>query len=433
MQFKITGGKTLSGEIQLAGAKNAATKLMIATLLTDEPCVLEGMPNIGDVEITSELCKSVGSFIHKEGSTVTIATPEILTHKAGPLSRRNRIPILALGPLLARVGKAEVPFLGGDKIGARPVDIHLEALTQMGAKITATADTYQAEAPNGLKGARVSFRFPSVGATENTILAAVLAKGRTVIVNAAVEPEILDLIKFLQKMGAIIELGTNRMIAIEGVEKLHGAKHKVMPDRNEAVSFACLGLAAGGPVLVKDARQDDLITFLNAVRRVGGEYQVRSNGISFFRPEGVKFKGIEIETDTHPGFMTDWQQPFGVVLTQAEGLSVIHETIYEDRFGYIKDLNLMGANIKTLDKCMGELTCRFNGCNFAHSAVINGPTKLHGANTTVKDLRSGMVNIIAALIADGVSVLDGIEEIDRGYENIDDRLRALGAQIERIG
>jgi UDP-N-acetylglucosamine 1-carboxyvinyltransferase len=166
---------------------------------------------------------------------------------------------------------------------------------------------------------------------------------------------------------------------------------------------------------------------------VGGEYQVRSNGISFFRPEGVKFKGIEIETDTHPGFMTDWQQPFGVVLTQAEGLSVVHETIYEDRFGYIKDLNSMGANIKTLDKCMGELTCRFNGQNYAHSAVINGPTKLHGANTTVKDLRSGMVNIIAALIADGVSILDGIEEIDRGYENIDTRLRALGAEIERIG
>jgi len=433
MQFKITGGKKLSGEIQVAGAKNAATKAMIATLLTDEPCVLENMPGIGDVGITGELCKSIGSFISTEGSTITIATPEITTHKVGQLSRRNRIPILALGPLLARVGKAEVPFLGGDKIGARPVDIHLEGLSLMGAKITATADSYQAEAPDGLKGARITFRFPSVGATENVILAAVLAKGRTVIQNAAVEPEILDLIKLLQKMGAIIELGTNRMIAIEGVENLHGAKHRIMPDRNEAVSFACLGLAAGGPVLVKDARQDDLITFLNAVRRVGGEYQVRSNGISFFKPDGVTFKGIEIETDTHPGFMTDWQQPFAVVLSQAEGLSVVHETIYEDRFGYIKDLNTMGADIKTLNKCMGELTCRFNGCNFSHSAVISGPKKLHGANLTVKDLRSGMVNVIAALIADGVSIIDGVEEIDRGYENIVARLEALGAQIERIG
>ncbi|MDO8601718.1 MAG: UDP-N-acetylglucosamine 1-carboxyvinyltransferase [bacterium] len=433
MKFKITGGKTLSGEIELAGAKNAATKLMITSLLTNEPCVLENMPHIGDVMITGELCKSVGSFISHEGHTLTIATPEITTHKVGPLSRKNRIPILALGPLLARTGKAEVPFLGGDKIGARPVDIHLAALQEMGAVIKVEGDTYVAEAPNGLRGARIDMRFPSVGATENTILAAVLAKGRTVIHNAAVEPEIIDVIKFLQKMGAIIELGTNRMIAIEGVSKLHGAKHEVMPDRNEAVSFACLGLVTGGPVLVKNARQDELITFLNAVRRIGGDYQVRSNGISFFRPEGVQFQGIEIETDTHPGFMTDWQQPFAVVLTQAEGLSVIHETVFEDRFGYIKDLGTMGADIKVLNKCLGELKCRFSGGNSAHCAVIDGPTKLKAANLMVKDLRSGMVNIIAALIADGVSIIDGIEEIDRGYENIDTRLRALGAQIERIG
>ncbi len=432
MKFKITGGKPLTGEIQVAGAKNAATKLMIASLLTSEPCVLENMPHIGDVEITGELCKSIGSFLKHEGSTLTIATPEITTSKVGPLSRKNRIPILTLGPLLARTGKAEVPFLGGDKIGARPVDIHLSALQEMGATITATADTYQAVAPNGLCGTRVSFRFPSVGATENTILAAVLAKGRTVIHNAAVEPEILDLIKFLQKMGAIIELGTNRMIAIEGVTKLSGAKHRVIPDRNEAVSFACLGLAAGGPVLVKDAKQDDLITFLNAVRRVGGEYQVREKGISFFKPNGATFRGAELETDTHPGFMTDWQQPFSVVLTQASGLSVVHETIYEDRFGYVKDLSAMGADIKVMKKCMGELTCRFNGQNFEHSAVINGPTKLKAANLTVKDLRSGMVDIIAALVADGESIIDNIEEIDRGYEHLDDRLRALGAQIERI-
>ena len=416
----------------MAGAKNAATKVMVASLLTAEPCVLENMPAIGDVVITTELCKSIGSFVNQAGSTITIATPEIVTCKVGPLSRRNRIPILSLGPLLARAGEAEVPFLGGDKIGARPVDIHLSALQEMGAIITATADTYQAKAPKGLHGARVAFRFPSVGATENTILAAVLAKGRTVIQNAAVEPEILDLIKFLQKMGAIIELGTNRMIAIEGVEKLHGATHRILPDRNEAVSFACLGLAAGGPVLVKNARQDDLITFLNAVRRVGGEYQVRSSGISFFRPNGVTFRGIEIETDTHPGFMTDWQQPFSVVLTQADGLSVIHETIYEDRFGYIKDLNAMGADIKVLNKCMGELTCRFNGQNFSHSAVINGQTKLKAADMTVKDLRSGMVNVLAALIAKGTSTISGVEEIDRGYERLPERLQSLGAQIKRV-
>ncbi len=433
MKFVINGGKNLSGEITLAGAKNSISKAMIATLLTEDECVIENAPNIGETEIVTELCEAIGSNVKREGSVVTISTPKIKNHRVVSLSRRNRIPILALGPLLARVGEAEVPFLGGDKIGPRPVDLHLAALTAMGAQIEVRENSYYAIAKNGLKGTRIDLKFPSVGATENTILAAVLAKGRTVINNCAVEPEIVDLIKMLQNMGAIIERGANRVISVEGVERLHGVKHKIIPDRNEAVSFACLGLACGGPVLVKDARQHDLITFLNAVRRIGGEYEVREEGIVFYRPKNLAhFKGIEIETDTHPGFMTDWQQPFSVVLTQAAGLSVIHETIYEDRFSYTKDLNSMGADIKVLSKCMGELTCRFNGQNFPHSAIISGPTKLKAADTTVKDLRSGMVNVIAALIAEGSSTITGVEEIDRGYQYLDDRLRSLGADIQRV-
>src|SRR3989338_7857563 len=218
MKFVIEGGKKLEGEIQLSGAKNAATKMMVASLLTGEPCVLRNVPQIGDVQITAEIANS----------------------RVVSLSRRNRIPILALAPLLARVGEAEVPILGGDKIGPRPIDIHIGALTAMGAEINMGSDSYVARAKNGLKGAEISLRFPSVGATENTILAAVLAKGRTIIRNAAVEPEGIDLIKMIQKMGAIIELGANRLIYIDGVEKLRGAVHEVMPDRNEAVSFACL-------------------------------------------------------------------------------------------------------------------------------------------------------------------------------------------------
>ncbi len=428
--FEIRGGKKLSGTVTISGAKNAASKMMVASLLTDEPVILLNCPAIGDTAITAELCEAVGSTVIRDGSTLTLHTPFITSSQALSLSRRNRLPILALGPLLARTGHAEVPILGGDKIGPRPVNLHFDALRALGATIEATGTSYKAEAPNGLRGALISFPFPSVGATENAILAAVLATGKTTIINAAVEPEVMDLIALLQKMGAIIGLGANRTIEIEGVPRLTGATHRVMPDRNEAVSFACLGIATDGRVMVRGARQEELISFLNAVRRMGGEYEVTDEGISFFRHGPLK--GIELETDTHPGFMTDWQQPFVALLTQATGISVVHETIYEDRFAYIKDLNAMGADIKVFSKCLGEVPCRFRGTGAVHSAVVTGPTKLHGMPSVARDLRAGMVQIIAALIADGVSIISGVEEIDRGYEDVDGRLRALGADIRRI-
>lgn len=432
MKFIIQGGKKLEGEIRLAGAKNAATKMMVASILTDEPCVLENFPSIGDAEITAELCRSVGSKISKEGNVLKIHTPEIKNSRVVSLSRRNRIPILALGPLLARVGEAEVPILGGDKIGPRPVDIHIDALTAMGAQIEILNDRFVARAKNGLRGAKIVLRYPSVGATENAILAAVLAEGRTTIQNAAKEPEVRDLIKFLQKMGAIIEFGVNRVIHIDGVKKLKGATHAILPDRNEAASFACLAVATGGRVLVKDARQEDLTAFLNVLRKAGGEYEVVKEGIIFYRPSGQNLKAVKIETDTYPAFMTDWQQPTAVLLTQAEGVSTMHETVYEDRFAYAQDLNLMGADIKVEAKCLGELSCRFKEKNHFHSALITGPKKLRSATLSVRDLRSGIAHMIAALAADGESVIDGVEEIDRGYERIDERLRKLGAQIRRV-
>lgn len=432
MKFIVCGGNKLSGEIKLAGAKNAATKMLIASLLTSEPCVLENFPDIGDAKITEELCRAVGSQISKDDGTLTISTPKIINYKVVSLTRRNRIPILALGPLLARVGKAEVPMLGGDKIGPRPVDIHIDALSAMGAKIDILEDRYVASAPDGLHGTEVRLRYPSVGATENTILAAVLAKGRTEIQNAAMEPEILDLIKLLQKMGAIIEFGANRTIFIDGVESLHGATHRIMPDRNEAVSFACLAVATDGRVLIKDAHQETLSTFLSALRRMGGDYQVLDSGIEVWKAVDGPLRPTAIETDTYPGFMTDWQQPVAVLLTQADGVSTLHETVYEDRFGYAQDLNLMGAEIKVQAKCLGEVPCRFAGKTFLHSAEIVGPRKLHAAKLAVRDLRSGIAHVIAALVAEGESEIDGIEELDRGYENLDERLKKLGANIQRV-
>jgi len=430
MKFVVEGGRPLSGSVELAGAKNAVTKFLVASLLTEEKCFLENAPQIGDREITIELCQSLGSQVASAGSRLEIETPAVKTTEVISLSRRNRIPILTLGPLLARCGEAKVPILGGDKLGPRPVNFHLAALQAMGAEIETTADHYQAKAPNGLRGTYVRLDYPSVGATENILLAAVLAKGRTVIEGAAVEPEIIDLVKLLQNMGAIIELGTDRRIFVDGVKSLHGVTHRIIPDRNEAVSFACLGIATGGEIFLKGAVQEHLITFLNVVRRLGAEYQVTEEGIRFWRANGLK--GIEIETDTHPGFMTDWQQPLAILLTQAQGVSIIHETVYEDRFGYTKDLNSMGVDIKVLTKCLGELPCRFKDKGFSHSAVIYGPTPLKAASLRVPDLRAGMAHLIAACIAGGQSEIDNIEEVERGYENIEERLVGLGAKIKRV-
>jgi UDP-N-acetylglucosamine 1-carboxyvinyltransferase len=248
--------------------------------------------------------------------------------------------------------------------------------------------------------------------------------------NAALEPEIISLIMMLQKMGAIIEIGANRDIYIEGVERLRGVSHEIPPDRNEAVSFACLAIATGGRVMVVNAVQEHLIAFLNVVRKIGAEYDVVKEGIIFYGKDGLK--SIAVETTYHPGFMTDWQQPLAVVLTQARGDSLIHETIYEDRFGYANDLNAIGAKIEVDVDCPSEAWCRFAGKKFGHVARIHGPTKLRGGKFHVRDLRSGIVDVIAALVAEGESEIGGIEEIDRGYEKIDERLRKLGADIERV-
>lgn len=430
MKFVVNGGKKLKGTVKLSGAKNAANKMMVASLLTSDVCELENFPDIGEVDITAELCEHIGTKIEKKKGVLKLHTPKIINTEAFDLSRRNRLPILTLGPLLARVGKAQIPIVGGDKIGPRPVDMHVEALRAMGATIDIDEHHYSASAPNGLKGARIELRYPSVMATENIILAGTLAKGRTVIKNAATEPEIIDLIKMLQKMGAIIELGADRTIYIDGVEKLHGVRHSIIPDRNEAVSFAALAVAVDGDVLVEGAIQEHIITFLNVLRKVGGDFEVLENGIRFWRARPLT--AIEVETDTHPGFMTDWQQPFTVLLTQAEGSSIVHETVYEDRFGYTEILNSMGANIKLFSRCLGELQCRFNGQNHRHSALINGATPLKGVDMEVKDLRAGIANIIAALVADGESTIDNIEEIDRGYERVEERLQNLGADIKRV-
>lgn len=419
------------GTVDVRGSKNAATKMMVASLLTDEPCTVTNVPFSADTDITKELCETIGSAISvSDGHAFLLETKKIKTSLVPELSRRNRIPILALGPLLHRNGVAEVPVVGGCYLGHRPINFHVEALNKMGVKIERRENSYYAEAEH-IHGADVVLVYPSVGATENILLTAVLAEGSTKITNAAMEPEVQNLIGMLASMGARISVDHNmRIIEIVGVSKLHGTTYRVMPDRNEIVSFAVAALATGGTVFIQAIDEEYIKTFLARVKEVGGTYTVENGGIRFIG--GKKYHGTTIETAPHPGFMTDWQQPFCVLLTQAEGTSIIHETVYEDRFGYVKDINRMGATIRVNDDCLGVEPCRFLARTFHHSATITGPTKLHGEVIRMTDLRAGMAHVIAALAAEGKSRIFGLEHIDRGYENIDERLRMLGAHIQRI-
>ena len=432
--FRITGGKPLHGKVRLSGTKNLISKLMVASTLSEKESVFTNAPlHLGETDITEEIIRALGTTTTESddsNGTLHVHTSQFSTHEVPErFALLNRIPILLIGPLLHRTGKASVPIPGGDKIGARPVDFHINALEKMGARVQLKNHFYHCEA-DGLKGERIELPFPSVGATENIIIAATLAQGTTIIDNAAVEPEIIELVKFLQKMGAIISIGTNRRIIIEGVLSLHGAEHHIMPDRIEAASFACAAVASKGDVFIQDADQSAMLAFLNAMRRAGGDFDISDDGIRFYYKE--KLKAIAIETDVHPGFMTDWQQPWVLMMTQAEGLSVVHETVYENRFGYVTELRKMGAHIELYNSCLGGSECRFTTLANPHSSVIFGPTKLKGAEIVIPDLRAGFVYLIAAALATGESTITGIHHVERGYEHIEQKLRGLGVDIARM-
>jgi len=426
--YEIEGGRPLKGRVKVAGAKNAATKQIVASLLTEEEVILHNVPRIGDSDVTLKVCNSVGLDFEWDGSSLSLKTPKIRTPEV-PLafSGLNRIPILLLGPLLHRHGKAVIPMLGGCNIGARPVDWHIEALEKLGAKIAYQDERYYAVASE-LHGAVIELPYPSVGATENILLSSVLAKGRTVIKNAAIEPEVVDLVMLLQKMGAIIFLDVDRTIEIEGVKKLHGATHTVINDRIEAASFAVSAVITGGDVIVEGAEQAHMLTFLNKLRQIGANFEVVDKGIRFYHPGG-NLKPIAMETDVHPGFMTDWQQPFVMMMTQVEGLSVVHETVYEKRFGYTEDLKRMGAEIQLFKTCLGEKACRFKSMDHEHSCVVKGATPLKAADITIPDLRAGFSYLIAAAIAKGTSKVRGIQYVERGYSNIMQKFQELDANI----
>jgi UDP-N-acetylglucosamine 1-carboxyvinyltransferase len=433
--LSVHGGAPLRGRIAVRGAKNFVSKAMVAALLGESASRLRNVPAIRDVPAVTGLLELHGVGVSRGGTdgelvldprNVESAHVADIDAHAGA----SRIPVLFCGPLVHRLGEAFIPDLGGCRIGDRPINYHLEVLRQFGAVVEKRAQGIYISAPRRLRGTRLELPYPSVGTTEQVLLTAVRAEGVTELRNAAIEPEIGDLIAVLQKMGAVISVDTDRVIRVEGVDRLEGYNHRALSDRIEGASWACAALATGGDVYVEGAEQQPMMTFLNVFRKVGGAFDIDDHGIRFFHPGGP-LRSIALETDVHPGFMTDWQQPLVVALTQAQGLSIVHETVYENRFGFVDALNEMGATIQVYRECLGSAPCRFGSQDFKHSAVVSGPTRLRGADIVVPDLRGGFSHLIAALSADGVSRVHGIDLIDRGYEHFAEKLSALGAQCER--
>ena len=435
--FVIQGGKPLYGSVRLGGAKNASFKLMIASLLSSGESRLLNFSHIKDVEITKHILKSLGAEVRSAGERTTFISSEKLTSFEIPehYGVMSRASTMFLGPLLSRMGKAIVPYPGGDAIGKRPIERHLFGLEQLGVVIEQTDTHIIATAPNGLHGGEYTFEKNTHTGTETVMMAAVLAKGTTVLHNVGLEPEIDDLIEFLNNMGAKIKRRTNRVIEVEGVDSLQPTIHKVMPDRNEAVSYACAAIATGGDIIVENAREQDLSAFLEKLDEMGAGFEIGKYGIRFFRKGTLR--AVDVETQPHPGFMTDWQPLWAVLLTQAEGKSVIHETVSESRFQYVPDLKKMGAEVRLFQPEIvhPEKTYNFNlhekSLHHPHALEITGKTALHGGEFDIVDLRAGATLTLAGLVANGQTILHNVEYIDRGYELLDARLREMGAHITR--
>ncbi len=414
-KFIINGGRRLKGEIKVNGAKNSALKIVAASLLSADKITISNLPEIEELERLYEICQSIGSKIEKNGRTITMHTAEITdTDLAEDLVRKIRAAVLLIGPILARKGRVHLPHPGGCAIGKRPIDIFIDGFKALGAKVTESPDGYLFEAET-LTGGEFVFPKISVTATEVLMMTATLARGKTVLKNAACEPEIPALADYLNSVGAKIQGAGTHTIVIEGVEKLSATEFRVIPDRVEAGSFAILGALLGESIRVTDCCPDHLESLFVMFDKMGVEYQVGENWVEVSASSSIK--AVDLTTHEYPGFMTDLQQPFTVLLTQAQGMSMVFETIFEGRLFYTDKLNQMGARIIMCDP---------------HRVIVNGPTKLYGRKLESPDLRAGYALILAGLVAEGETEIDNIYQIDRGYEKIEQRLNALGADIKRV-
>ena len=416
-RIRIRGGKPLHGTIPISGAKNATLPLMTAALLSDGPLVLENAPDLADIATMRALLAQHGLRVDHDKVARTITLSGAANNLEAPydIVRKMRASVLVLGPLVARFGRAKVSLPGGCAIGTRPVDLHLKGLEQMGAAITLDSGYIEATAPTGgLKGAKIIFPQVSVGATENLLMAACLADGVTELVNAAQEPEIGDLAMCLMRMGARIEgIGTAKLV-IEGVRSLGAATHPIIPDRIEAGTYACAAAITGGQVLLEGARLTDLGAVARVLRDAGVDVAERTEGLQVSRLNGLH--GTDVMTEPFPGFATDMQAQFMALMCVADGASMITETIFENRFMHVPELMRMGARIK------------YQG----QSAIVRGVPKLSGAPVMATDLRASVSLVLAGLAAQGETIVNRVYHLDRGYEAVERKLAAVGADIERL-
>ena len=420
----IRGGRRLAGNIAISGAKNAALTLMPCALLTDEPLTLRNLPRLADADSFGHLLNELGASTAIEGTRpndfgrVLTVRASRLTSTVAPydIVRKMRASILVLGPLLGREGEATVSLPGGCAIGNRPIDLHLKALEAMGAEIELAAGYVKATAPGGrLPGGKYRFPVVSVGATENALMAAVTARGTTVLDNAAREPEIVDLCNLLVAMGASIHGIGSETLTIEGRERLHGATYAVMPDRIEAGSYACAAAITGGDVVLEGAKADDMRATLDALVEAGVTIEELPGGIRVAADGPLK--PITLSTAPYPGFATDMQAQFMAMLCKADGASVLTETIFENRYMHVPELARMGADITVSGR----------------TAVVRGVDRMVGAPVMATDLRASMSLILAGLVAEGETQVSRIYHLDRGYERLEEKLQGVGADIERVG
>lgn len=437
--FVVKGGSSLRGEVTIGGAKNVALKAILASLLTDDELVLHNIPDIRDVTYLLEMLQKMGMSIRRNGHSVRIRDGR-LKELAVPfdVGARLRTSSMVIGPMLARWAQAKIPNPGGCRIGARPIDRHIAGLRKMGASISySSRDGYYYAQTDGLHGAVITFPKNTHTGTETLILAAVLAKGRTVLKNAASEVEIDDLMALLNSMGAQVKRVAPREIVIDGAAKLHGADYTIMPDRNEEVTFAIAAFVTRGDLTIHNSQPHNLTAFFESLAAAGAHIEVKDKSTTRYIGDGT-LRSTDVVTEPHPGFMTDWQSPWTLLMTQAKGASTLHETVFESRLSYVGELQKMGAKIEFFDpKVLNPR--KFYNFNWrradkdTHQAIrIIGPTKLHNAVVVMNDLRAGATLLLATLVASGTSYLHGVEQIDRGYEKIEERLNSLGAHIERV-
>ena len=414
----VQGNQTLTGKVAVSGAKNSALKLIAASILTNDVCTIKNVPNISDIDIMCQVLESLGAKVDRKDHTLVIDSSSINSVEASyKLVSQMRASIAVLGPLVSRFGEAKVAMPGGCQIGARKIDMHLMGLRQLGVKFDVNFGYLNATVPSKLRGANIRLDFASVGATENILMASVCADGRTIIDNAAREPEIVDLCNFLNEIGCSIHGAGTSVIEIEGVDvnSLHGCTYKTCGDRIEAGTYIVGGAATGGPLTVEGIDPDYLKTAIRKLRDMGVDVKIDKDSITVSRDVTKPLRTVQVQTLPHPGFPTDLQAQFMLLACLADGTSIITENVFENRFMFASEIMRMGANISLQE----------------HHAVVKGPVKLQGAPVSSTDLRAGASLVLAGIMAEGTTTVTEVGHIDRGYEDFVDKLCRLGAEIER--